>query len=206
MKSLKELGRAVDPDRISAFGAVRRMAITLTAKALWQLAGFVIDGRTEVVKAEPFTGIGIAARPPSSGKPEAIVIMVGDATNPMVIAVRDEKTRAAIAGALAADETMLFNSTAFVHVKATGKVEVGTPAGVAQPTLKGTSYRTAENTLLTALNTLATALGVFAGLCVTAPVTTPATTLNTAIGVFTAANIAFQAASATYLTTVLEAE
>lgn len=195
MKTLAEFARAIDPDRVGAFGAVRRMAITLTAKALWQLAGFVIDGKTEVVKAEPFTGIGIAARPPASGKPEAIVIMVGDANNPMVIAVRDEKTRAAIAGALAADETMLFNSKAFVHVKASGKVEVGTKLGAAEPTIKGTTYRTAEATLFAALGVFATAIGSLN------PATAPgaATTLNTAI-------TTFQSAAATYLTTVVEVE
>lgn len=131
MKSVSELMEAVDPARKRIAGAVRRMAITLTAKVLWQLTGYKIDGQTETFSAEPFTGIGISARPPTASKPEAIVLMVGDAKNPTIIAVRDEQTRAKVAGALGVDETMLFNSKAVVHVKANETVEVRKPGGVA---------------------------------------------------------------------------
>lgn len=131
MKTVAELMHATSPSAARAAGAVRRMAIRLTARALWQLAGYVIDGETEVVSVEPFTGIGHAARPPASSKPEAIVLMVGDAKHPVVVAVRDEQTRAAIAGALKADESMLFNSKALVHVKDDATIEARKPAGTA---------------------------------------------------------------------------
>ncbi|MBA2718937.1 MAG: hypothetical protein H0U52_06820 [Chloroflexi bacterium] len=108
------------------------MAITLTSKALWQLTGFTLpDGDVETQKAEAFTGIGFFARPPSSGKPEAIVIMVNDAQNPVVIAVRDEKTRAAIVGALEQDESAIFNTRALVVIKADGTIEARSASGVA---------------------------------------------------------------------------
>ena len=123
---------ATDPAILRGFGALRRMAITVTAKALWQLTGFKQpDGTIETMKAEPFTGIGLAARPPNGGRPEAIVVMVGGASSPMIIAVRDEKTRAAIAGALGVDETMLFNSKAVVYVKADGSIEARSAGGAA---------------------------------------------------------------------------
>lgn len=133
MRTSKEFREATDPSALKALGALRRMAISLTARALWQLAGFKLpDGGQEAFNAEPFTGIGIAARPPANGAPEAIVVMIGGARSPAIIAVRDEKTRAAIAGALAQDETATFNSKSiFVH-KADGTMEArsanGTPA------------------------------------------------------------------------------
>lgn len=132
MKTVRELMEVTRPSVARAAGAVRRMAIRLTARALWQLAGYEIDGDAEVVQAEPFGGIGLHARPPSSSKPEAIVLMVGDAKHPVIVAVRDEKTRASIAGALQEDETMLFNSAAFVHVKSDGTIEARTPGGTAK--------------------------------------------------------------------------
>ena len=138
MKTIEQLQRVLDPALVTAKGAVRRMAISLTSRVLWQLTGFRLPGAggsttTETQTAEPFTGIGFYARPPTSGKPEAIVIMVNDGQNPVVVAVRDEKTRAAIAGALEANETAVFNSAAIVHVKADGTIEARSASGVAVP-------------------------------------------------------------------------
>ncbi len=132
MRTAKELAEATDPIILRGLGAIRRMAISLTARALWQLVGFRLpDGSNELLEAEPFTGIGIASRPPANSKPEAIVVMVGGAKSPAIIAVRDEKTRKAIAGALIEDETMLFNSQALVYMKADGTIEARSAAGVA---------------------------------------------------------------------------
>lgn len=134
MKTLRELARAVDPERNRVAGAIRRMAITLTSKVLWQLTGYEVDGETETFTAEPFTGIGFAARPPNSSKPEAVVVMIGDAQHPVIIAVRDEKTRAAAAAALGfkADEAAIFNSKAAVHVKDDSTIEARSLGGTAE--------------------------------------------------------------------------
>lgn len=133
MKTTEQLRDGLTRKAVHAAGMVRRMAITLTSRALWQLTGFtLLDGSRETMAAEPFLGLGIAARPSSSGKPEAIVLMIGDdAKTPVVVAVRDEATRQAIAGALAADETALYNSKVIAIAKADGTFEVRSKAGVA---------------------------------------------------------------------------
>ena len=135
MRSKEELRSATDPQRVHIAGAVRRMAITATTKVLWKLLGYLLpDGTRETPEAEPFTGIGFYARPPATGKPEAIVVMVGEGgRNPMIIAVRDEKTRAAIVGALAADESAMFTSQSVVIIKASGVIEARSANGSAEP-------------------------------------------------------------------------
>lgn len=133
MKTVAELMDELSPLRKKLDGLVRRMTVRLTSKTLWQLAGFKIDGRLQTIFAELFTGIGITARPPEGSKAEAMVINVGDADHPAIIGTRDEATRAKVAGALKADETMLFNSKAVVHVKADETVEVRKPGGIAVP-------------------------------------------------------------------------
>lgn len=132
MKTIADLNAALDPARAAVKGMVRRMTVTLTSK-LWQVAGFkLLDGKTEAFAAEAFTGIGFFARPPASGKPEAIVIMLsGDGDAPVITAVRDEKTRAAIAGALKPDESAVFNSQVILHMTDTGEIRARTKNGVA---------------------------------------------------------------------------
>lgn len=131
MTDVASLRTTTDPFRTRVRGAVRRMLIKLTTKALWQLAGHKIDGTEEVIKAEPFSGIGIAARPPASGKPEAIVAMLNDAEAPVIIAIRDEKTRAAVAGALKLGETMVHTDKLVVHLTAEEIIELRKVGGVA---------------------------------------------------------------------------
>lgn len=136
MRSKAELAEVTRAAVAAAAGAVRRMIVTRATSAIWQLAGFRMpNGSTETLRAEVFGGIGLFAIPPAGNKPEAIVIMVGpdDSKAPAIIAVRDEKTRAAIAGALEADETALFNSQAIVHLKADGTIEARSEGGVALP-------------------------------------------------------------------------
>jgi hypothetical protein len=133
MRDSKDHNRALDPTLLELGGSIRRMAISLTAKVLWQLVGFrKSDGTSETRAAEPFTGIGFYSRPASSGKPEAIVLMVGDSKAPVVVATRDEKTRRAIAGGLDSDESMMFNSQAVVYVKRDGTIEVRSSGGTAK--------------------------------------------------------------------------
>jgi phage gp45-like len=132
MKSVAELNTSLDPLRVAIRGMVRRMTVTLTSR-LWQLTGFtLLDGKPETFSAEAFTGIGFFARPPASGKPEAIVIMIGaDGDAPVITAVRDEKTRQAIAGALKADETAAFNSQVILHMTENGEIHGRAKNGVA---------------------------------------------------------------------------
>lgn len=135
MRSKQALLESTHPRWIQLAGLVRRMAISLTSKVLWQLVGFRLPdaqgGATgqEIVNAEPFTGIGFYARPPSSGAPEAIVVSVSDANAPMIIAVRDEKTRAAIAGALQAGETAVYTDRALVYLRSDGTIEARSARG-----------------------------------------------------------------------------
>lgn len=133
MKTTKELREGLTARAVHVAGAIRRMAITATAKALWKLSGFRLpDGTIEKPEAEAFTGIGFFARPPTNGKPEAIVLLLGDdAGAPVVVAVRDEKTRQAIVGALAVDETAIFNSASLVRINADGTIEARSSGGVA---------------------------------------------------------------------------
>lgn len=132
MKTSKDFAREAGPTLQALRTMVRRMAITLTTKVLWQLTGYrQSDGSTETRNAEPFTGIGVYARPPASGSPEAIVTMVGaDGETPAIVAVRDEKTRANSAGDAAADETVIYNSVARMRVRSDGVIElhpIGSP-------------------------------------------------------------------------------
>lgn len=160
--SVKQLRDETGRAATAAFGAIRRMAITLTAKALWQLTGFNLgDGNVETFNGEVFGGIGFYARPPSSGKPEAIAIAVGGSKTMVVVGVRDEATRSSIAGGINADEAMVFGSQALVYVRNDGTVEIRTPGGSAQAlALKSdvdslASY--VDNTLVLAVATTGTA-------------------------------------------------
>lgn len=190
------------PDRRGLVGSIRRMAIKLTSRALWQLVGHTLpDARTETRNVEAFTGIGYYSRPKSSDRAEAIVLFPGgDAQTPVVVATRNEDTRKAIAGALAEDETAIFNSLAIALIKASGVIELRSAAGVAQSTLRGATYRTAEDIMLsavaaafTASATAFTALG-------------RATEAATCTAAATAITTVFQGAAATYLTTVAKVE
>lgn len=131
----KDLAGDIDPRWQQLLGMVRRVAITLTTKALWQIAGFKsFDGTQETKQVEVFPGLGIYARPPSSGKPEAIVVMVGaDAATPAIVATRDEATRASVAGAIAAGETMVYTPLAVVYLKSDGTIEARSASGAASP-------------------------------------------------------------------------
>lgn len=134
MRTSEELNRETDPLRVRLAGAIRRFVITLTDAAIWQVTGYRMpDGSTETRNAELFGGIGFAARPPAGGKPEAIGVMVGDASTPVIIAIRDEETRRAVAGALELDESMMFNTTAVMLIKADGTIEARAVGGSAVP-------------------------------------------------------------------------
>lgn len=126
----KEFGDQVSPQTRNILGQLRRMVVSLTTRALWQVVGHrLLDNTTETRDAEVFSGIGFYSRPSASGNPEAIVIFQGGAANPVIVATRDEKTRAAVAGSLAAGETAIFNSASIVVLKANGDIEIRSSGG-----------------------------------------------------------------------------
>src|SRR5690242_18110517 len=135
MKTVQELRRDTEPWNVRAFGAIRKLVIALTDKAIWQVVGVLMPDGPEVFRAEVFGGIGHAARPPSGVQAEAIAAMVADANVPVIVAVRDEQTRAASVADLAADETATYNTLARLHVKADGKIEARTHGGTAKQLL-----------------------------------------------------------------------
>ena len=120
-------------------GMIRRAVVSDTANVLWQLLGFEglgVDER-EDDPAEVFDNIGYHSRPPATGRPEVIRVNVGgDPNNIVVIGSRDRETLAAVlqalksADVLGADETLLYNSQAVVHV-AGSEVHAKTPGGTA---------------------------------------------------------------------------
>lgn len=137
MRTQAELAGATDPVRTYLRNLVRRMIVTLTgtasaARAVWQVTGHTLPGGVETTKAENFSGgIGLAARPPTSSKAEAIVLPLGDAGALVVVACRDQATRDAVASALKPNETMLHNTLGFVYLKDDGTIEARSKEGVA---------------------------------------------------------------------------
>lgn len=117
---------------------IRRMAVTLTSGAFWRVVGHkLIDGKPETRDAEVFSGIGFYSRPKAGHQVDALVVFPGGAANPIIIATRDEDARKAVAAGIAQDETIAFNSSTIVLVKANGTVEIRTAGGTATklPTL-----------------------------------------------------------------------
>lgn len=195
-------------------GLVRRMSVTLSDSTLWQVLGQRGGiGGDETVDVENFSGIGFYSRPPGSGKPEAITVAVGGAKVTVVVATRDEATRAAMAGGVNPDETAVFNSQVMILVKADGTIEIGSGPGM-ESTIKADTYRAAEDTLFEAVATIINAIGALAVLLQTATPTltgAPAdvTAYNAAASGLPAlltdydnAVIAFNAAIATYKTAI----
>lgn len=133
MRSPKDHAKVTDPTLRRLLGSARHMAIGLTSSPFWQLLGFKRLGeRIETARAVVFPGVGIYARPASSSNPEAIVLNVGGADHPVVIALRDEKTRKASAN-IDEDETVLFNTVAVLYIKSDGTIEARSVGGTASP-------------------------------------------------------------------------
>lgn len=129
--SSSRFAEATDPGKRGLRSMVRRLAIVATSRVLWQLSGVRnLDGTTEALGVEVFPGIGFYARPPASSKPEAVVVNVGGANAPAIVATRDEQTRKAVAD-IAEDEAAVFNSTGGVFVKADGTIEARSAGGTA---------------------------------------------------------------------------
>lgn len=131
--SVERFARVTDPESNARRGSIRRMVVSRAGAVLWQLLGFTVGGKKEATRGiEVFHGVGITAIPASDGKPEAIVINVVDANAPVIIATRDEKTRAAVVpSGMNAGETCVYSGAAIVYLKVDGTVEIRTPGGTA---------------------------------------------------------------------------
>jgi len=175
---------------------LRRFGVTVTGDVMWQLVGVILLDQTtkETPSAEVFSGIGFYSRPAPGANAEAITAAVGGAENQVIVATRDEDLRRRMAK-LDQDETAIYNTKATVVIKKTGIVEIRLGAGVAESTIKGQTYRAAEDVFLTALGVFATAIGALNPLTSAAA----ATALNTAI-------TTFKSAAASYLTTVAKVQ
>lgn len=133
MRSTVDLARVTNPILRLVQSMARRMAIKLSSGTLWQVAGGRdAEGNTETHQVENFSGIGFYARPPSGGKPEAVVIWLGGHRSPTIVATRDEATRQAMA-AIGEDEAVVYNSKSMVLIKANGAIEVRSANGLAVP-------------------------------------------------------------------------
>lgn len=196
MWSAEDYAEAIGAFRREFAGAFRRMLVTRSDTGTWQTRGHTIFDPTkpETREIEVYSGIGFFARPPDGGNGEAVVAQVGGPNNPAIIATRDESTRALV-NDLGADEAAAYNSKARVHVTAGGTVDLRTHAAPATDfLLKGTTYRSAETTLIAALNTFVGVLSAQLGTTYPA-IATAATVMQTAI-------TTFNAAAATYLSQI----
>lgn len=131
--SVERDSMATSPEANSLRGLVRRMTVSRGAAVIWQLLGLKLPKkRAETIEAEVFHGVGICAIPAEGGSPEAILINVGGASAPVIIATRDEKTRAAVVPAgMKAGETCIYSAGSLVYLR-NGTVEVRTPSGSAR--------------------------------------------------------------------------
>jgi len=130
-----ELARAVGQEAREFAGLIRRMVVTRTTSALWQITGHtLLDGTTETREAENFAGgAGFYSRPSADEDVEAVIAFPGGAGSPIIVATRQEAVRRVIAADLAADETQLHNSTTLIRIMADGTVEIRSRLGTAIP-------------------------------------------------------------------------
>lgn len=138
----REFMASQSPKTRADMGRIRRMAIGITTRVLWQLLGHVgLDGKRETRNAEVFGGAGMAARP-GGRNAEAVVVFPGEgASSPIVVAVRDEEMRLAIVaaltgGTLGAGEIALGAGTegtveVVLHLKTDGTIEARSAGGAA---------------------------------------------------------------------------
>jgi len=88
-RTSEDLAQETSAFRRFVRGMIRRVAITLTQTAKWQVLGQQGgQGGDETIEVEPFTGIGFYSRPPSSGNPEAIAVAIGGNKTVALVATR----------------------------------------------------------------------------------------------------------------------
>lgn len=175
------------------------------AKKLQLLQVGVLAGET-IDDAEHCQPYGFSSVP-LAGAEAVVVFPNGDRSHPLAIAVSDRRYRPT--GGQAGQVGLYHYLGAVLVMLANGTVEIRSAAGVAQPTIKGTSYRTAEDTLITALTTAFTALNAYA--VAIKPIADPTNAATPALTAamttaWAAAVTAFNSAASTYLTTVAKLE
>jgi len=130
----RETRDATSPEARNALGMLRRMSIRLTSVPFWRTVGHLLldASETETRDPEMFSGIGFYSRPAAGSNADAIVAFPGGASNPVIIAARDEDARKKHAE-LAQDETAMFNRLVIAVIKAIGTMEIRTANGTAVP-------------------------------------------------------------------------
>lgn len=140
--TVKELAQSAGPRVTKLHGLVRRMAISISKQIhAWQVTGVRMLGGDEVFRADLFSGVGRLARPPLTGKPEAIVVMAsGGADGAALVGTRDMKTAIAVLREvtgrdyLEPGESLTFTAPAggaVIHMRADGTTEVRSSTGTA---------------------------------------------------------------------------
>lgn len=111
---------------------VRRLRVVASKGVKWALEGHEdLDGNVESEQVEVFPGVGFYSRPKAGRRVEAVVLKVGgESGHPAIVATRDQDGVKAL-GALAADESAVFNSLAHVTIKASGEVHIAAIGGTA---------------------------------------------------------------------------
>ena len=130
----EDFAQAASAFRREMAGAIRRMMIGAAPGSIWQLVGhYLFDTTKQETRDAPyFHNIGTFARPPANnGSAEAIMMQVGGANGPAIVATRDEATRAKVDD-IAADESTLYNSQSRVYVKADSTIEARSHGGTAK--------------------------------------------------------------------------
>lgn len=126
--SAERNAQATDPFRNAIRALISRATVRRANAVLWQFVG----AAKNALSAEVFYGVGICALPAKGGKPEAIVVNVGGADAPVIIATRDEKTRASVVpSGIKAGETVIYSEGVIVYLRK-DSVEIRTPSGTAK--------------------------------------------------------------------------
>jgi hypothetical protein len=118
------------PDNRDRAGVARRMGIGHSIGAQWQVTGHkLIDGSVETRDADPFLHVGFYSRPRhDDNSAESVVLFIGGAEHPIIIATRHEPTRSAMAN-IDIDESVMFNSQTKILIRQNGTVEITTAGG-----------------------------------------------------------------------------
>lgn len=110
---------------------LRRVSVTQSSGGVWTVElGVDETGETFREQAEVFEGAGFSARPPTDQGEAILVTINASADHPVIIATRDEATRASVVKTvgLEPDETIVFNS-GYVLKLASDGVKVGAVGG-----------------------------------------------------------------------------
>lgn len=131
MKTIEEMKEARSPLRTMLVGMVRRVVVrAVKASRLAQLEGLVgAYGETEADEGVWFPGLGFRAIPPAGANLEGVAVQVGGASNHTVVVSVHDSSTAVPGGDPVADETIVFNSTAFIKIDKDGNITLRAKAG-----------------------------------------------------------------------------